>query len=126
MANTDEPNGFTPVRHLTGGTIRTQEMAIVKETAAAIFTGDMVMMSASLGYIKVGTATSGLDACGVFAGCRYRDATGKMIYNNQWPAAQATLGDEDAVAFVYNDPNIIFAVQTTAAAAFAENVNFLT
>jgi len=121
MANVNSPNGFTPVRHLTGGTIRTQEMPIVHTTAAAIFTGDLVMMSASLGYIKVGTTTSGLDACGVFAGCRFRNAAGEYVFSKYWPAGQTTLGNEDAIGYVYNDPNIVFACQTTTTGALAEN-----
>ena len=120
MANDNFPNGFTPVRHLTGGTIRMEEMPIVKETAAAIFTGDLMLQNAT-GYVNVAGAATGAAIIGVFAGCRYRNATGKMIYNNQWPAAQATLGDEDAVAFVYSDPNIVFAVQCSGTGAKADN-----
>jgi len=120
MANVDSPNGFTPLRHMTGGTIRMEEMPIAKETAAAIFSGDVVMMVAA-GHIKVGTATSGTAACGIFAGCKFTNAAGEVKYSKYWPAAQATLGDADAVGYVYADPNITFAVQTTGTGAFADN-----
>jgi len=120
MANVDAPNGFTPIRHLTGGIIRMEEMPIAKETAAAIFSGDIVMM-VDTGYIKVGTATAAGEACGVFAGCKYTAPDGSVVYSKYWPAAQATLGDADAVGYVYSDPNIVFAAQTTGTAAFADN-----
>jgi hypothetical protein len=120
MANVNGPNGFTPVRHLTGGIIRMEEMPIAKETAAAIFSGDMVELL-STGYIKVGTATSAGAACGVFAGCKYTTPSGEIVYNKYWPAAQATLGDADAVGYVYADPQIVFQAQTEATGAFADN-----
>ena len=120
MANTDAPNGFTPIRHLTGGTIRMEEMPIAKETAAAIFTGDMVE-ALSTGYIKVGTATSAGAAIGVFAGCKYTAPSGEVVYSKHWPAAQATLADADAVGYVYSDPDIVFAAQTAGTALFADN-----
>jgi len=120
MANVDAPNGFTPVRHLTGGTIRMEEMPIATDTTAAIFSGDMVEAVAG-GYIQVGTATSAGAACGVFAGCKYTDEDGSIHFSKYWPAAQPTLGDADAVGYVYSDPNIVFAVQTTGTALFADN-----
>ena len=120
MANTDSPNGFTPVRHLTGGIIRMEEMPIAKETAAAIFSGDMVE-ALSTGYISVGTATSAGAATGVFAGCSYTNAAGVPVFSTYWPAAQATLGDADAIGYVYSDPDIVFAAQTAGTGLFADN-----
>ena len=119
MANIDNPNGFTPVRHLSGGTIRMEEMPIAKETAAAIYSGDLVTLLAT-GFISVGTAST-VDLVGVFAGCSFRDAQGGYNYSKHWPAAQATLNDEDAVGYVYSDPNLIFSVQTSGTGAFADN-----
>jgi len=120
MANLDAPNGFTPIRHLTGGEIRMEEMIILKETAGAMFSGDVVMMTAD-GVIKVGTTTAGLAAVGIFAGCKFRNAAGQVVYSPYWPAAQPTLNDEDAVGYVYSDPNIVFAAQTTGAAVKVDN-----
>jgi hypothetical protein len=120
MANVDAPNGLTPIRHLTGGTIRMNEYAIDNATAAAIFSGDTVELLGT-GYIKVGTATSA-QILGVFAGCRYRNAAGEIVYSKYWPAAQATLGDEDAVGYVYDDPNIVFAAQTVSGTAATFNM----
>ena len=43
------------------------------------------------------------------------------MFSKYLPAAQATLGDADAVGYVYSDPNIVFAVQTAGAGLFADN-----
>ena len=119
MANVDAPNGFTPIRHLTGSTIRMEELAIAYETAAAIFSGDIVELLGT-GYIKVSTATTTAHV-GVFAGCSYTAADGTPVFSKYWPAAQATLNDGDAIGYVYTDPNIVFAAQTSGTAAFADN-----
>jgi hypothetical protein len=120
MANVDAPNGFTPVRHLTGGTIRMEEMPIADQETAAIFSGDMVELQAG-GTIKVGTATSAGAACGVFAGCSFTDTAGNKVFSKYWPAGQATLGAADAIGYVYSDPQIVFAAQTSGTAAQTEN-----
>jgi hypothetical protein len=122
MANVDAPNGFTPVRHLAGGIIRMEEMPIATDTSAAIFSGDVVTLGAG-GYITVGLVGS-TQLVGVFAGCKYTDEDGSIHYSKYWPAAQATLGDADAVGYVYTDPNIVFAAQTSGTAAFADNGSF--
>ena len=119
MANANETNGFTPIRHLTGGTIRMSEHPIVKEEASAIFSGDAVIMHTT-GKVVVSGATP-VNLLGVFAGCRYRNAAGETVYSKHWPAAQATLGDEDAVAYVYDDPYIVYAIQHDGTGAIKDN-----
>jgi hypothetical protein len=119
MANSNNPNGFTPVRHLAGGIVRMKEYKIATDTAAAIFSGDMVELLTT-GYVSVGTAASA-NFLGAFAGCQYTAESGEIVFSKYWPAAQATLGNADAVAFIYDDPNIVYAVQDSATAAFADN-----
>jgi len=119
MANVDQPNGFTPVRHMTGGTIRMSEYPIVKEEATAIHTGDAVIMHTT-GKVQVSGANP-VNLLGVFAGCQYTNTAGQVIFSKYWPAAQATLGDADAVAFVYDDPMIVYAVQHDGAGALKDN-----
>ena len=117
MANLDNPNGFTPVRHLTGGIIRTEEMPIASEEADAIFSGDVVMAVAG-GTIKVGTATAGLAATGIFAGCFFTAVDGKPTFSKHWPAGQVAT---DAIAYVYADPMIVFSAQTTGDGVLTDN-----
>ena len=120
MANVDAPNGFTPVRHLTGGTIRMEEMPIASAEAASIFSGDIVELQAG-GTIKVGTATSGTAACGVFAGVSYTASDGTPIFSKMWTGGTVTDGSADAIAYVYADPMIVFRAQTAGVAAQTEN-----
>ena len=117
MANVDNPNGFKPVRHLTGGTIRMEEMPIASTEAAAIFSGDVVMAIAG-GTIKVGTATAGAAATGIFAGCSYTDVDGTPKYSRHWPAGQVAT---DAIAYVYSDPMIVFSAQTAGNGVLTDN-----
>ena len=118
MANVDNPNGFTPVRHLSGGEIRAKEYAIATDQAAAIFSGDMVELLTT-GYVSVGTASSA-NFLGAFAGCKFTNEAGKIVYSKYWPAAQATLNNTDAVAYIYDDPMIVYAAQDSGSPAFAD------
>ena len=51
MANTDNPNGFTPVKHLSGGTLRAAEYKIASGETESMFTGDLVTLDAD-GFIS--------------------------------------------------------------------------
>ena len=110
MANTNDPNGFTPAYHMTGGTIRPAQMRIASATDASIFSGDVVNLSS--GYIIQGTATGA--PVGVFAGVYYEATDGTPTFSKHWTADVATLGSADAKAYVYNDPDIVYTAQFTA------------
>lgn len=120
MANPDRPNGFTPVRHLSGGVIRTNKYQIATDTASAIFTGDCVTLTAD-GVITVAAADS-TSILGVFAGCEFTNEAGEQVFSKHWPAAQATKGDANGIAYVYDDPNIIYKAQTVSGTAATENM----
>lgn len=115
MANLDAPNGFTPVRHQKGGTVRYDGgYTITSALASDIFLGDVVTL---LGNGKdIDVAAAGDPVLGVFAGCQYTDAAGDVKWAKQWVSGTATLGGVDAEAFVYTDPNIVFAAQATTIA----------
>jgi len=68
MANVNAANGFTPLRHLTGGVIRPNEYPIASAYAANIASGDLVTLHTD-GTIIRGTA--GGTALGVFYGVEY-------------------------------------------------------
>jgi len=87
MANRDNPNGFTPVRHLTGGEIRTEAIKLAAANAA----------------IGVGDLLSRTNA-GVFD----RWASGAV----SGVAAQSSSASSGAEISAYIDPNIVFAAQT--------------
>ena len=109
MANTNAPNGFTPAYHLTGGTIRPDELAIETAYGTAIYSGDVVTLAS--GYVTQGTATAA--PCGVFYGVYYTSSTGAPTFSRSWTADTATQGSVDAQAYVYTDPDILYEAQFT-------------
>ena len=120
MANRDAPMGLRPAYHSLGGVMRTQRYAIASAEAVGIWRGDLVEQEATSRRITASAGPTEFPVIGVFWGCRYRDTTGAYVYNKQWPAAQVTLGSEDAVAYVYDDPFIVFEIQVDGAFALAD------
>jgi len=119
MANKDAAFGARPVRHLTGGTVRANEWKIIGDgtSSTAIFTGDFVKLLGT-GYIDA--AAAGNRILGVFAGCKYTNSSGEQIFSKYYPASTTTQSSGDITAFVYDDPNIVFAVQSSGSTVFAD------
>lgn len=124
MANTDAPNGFTPLRHLTGGVVRPQEYLIANAYNANLASGDLVAL-ASDGTIN--RATAGGVALGVFYGAEYiENSTGDVKFVKVWNNGTAVKANTSVKAYVYDDPNITYKVQgngTFAAANVGETCN---
>ena len=115
MANLDAPNGFSPVRHLNGGTVRYDDSYTIPSGAAYdLFLGDVVRLTGTGRDIEDAAATE--TVLGVFAGCRYVAANGDVVWAKQWASGTVTAGTQDAVAFVYTDPNIVYRAQCTTIA----------
>ena len=110
MANTDAPDGFTPAKHMYGGTIRAARMRIASAYDTAIYSGDVVTLAS--GYVNQGTATR--TPAGVFYGVHYNASDGTPTFSKVWTADTATQGSDDAIAYVYRDPAIIYEAQFTA------------
>ncbi len=110
MANVNDPNGFTPAYHMSGGTIRPSEFAIASGTTGAIFSGDVVNLAS--GLVIQGTATG--TPLGVFYGVEYRATDGSVVFSKNWEGSTATLGSANAKAFVYADPDIVYEAQGSA------------
>ena len=117
MANVDAAFGARPVRHLTGGQIRANEYKIASETSSNIFTGDFVKLLAT-GYIDV--AAAGNRILGVFAGCQYTASDGEVKFARYFPTGTTTQGSGDVTAYIYDDPNIVYAIQSAGSADFAD------
>ena len=118
MPNLDAPNGFVPVRHMNGGTVRyTGGYTISSGEASSIFAGDAVILNATPGTngnaLDVAPNTGG-DIVGIFAGCQYVAANGDVVWSNQWVGGTTTSGGQPAEAFVYTDTDIVFSVQVAA------------
>lgn len=115
MANLDSPNGFTPIRHLNGGTVRYDDSYTIPSGAAYdLFLGDLVRLTGTGRDIEDAAATE--TVLGVFAGCRYVAANGDVVWAKQWVSGTVTSGTQDAVAFVYTDPGIVYRAQVTTIA----------
>ena len=109
MANVNDPNGFTPAYHMSGGTIRPSEFAIASGASGDIFSGDVVKLTS--GYVLQGGATDA--PLGVFYGVQYTATDGTPVWSRKWPDGTATLGSADAKAYVYADPDIVYEAQYT-------------
>lgn len=118
MANTNNPSGFKPYRHLGGGTIRSATFNILTSSTTGfndnIFTGDLVKL-ASDGTIEVCANADGV-CLGVFNGCDYTTATGEKVFSRRWPASTACLTGSVITAYVYTDPMITYEVMTNTCA----------
>ena len=117
MANLDAPSGARPFRHLSGGMIRASEYKIASGTSSDIFTGDFVKLL-STGYIDV--ASAGNRILGVFAGVKYTASDGEVIYKKYFPTGTTTLASADVTAYVYDDPNITYRIQSAGSADFTD------
>jgi len=124
MANQDAAFGFRPVRHLTGGQIRTEEANIAANYDTAIYTGQVVE-AVTAGGVEAATVGD-VQQAGVFAGVFYTDpTTSKPTWKAYYPASTAAA---DIKASIYMDPNIVYEAQHdgtgTAAMNFASG-NFI-
>ena len=115
MANTFAPFGFHPVSTSNGPiNWRISTRRIASGNATAIFKGDAVVpvTGTANGYIAQATAGSTALA-GIFWGCQYLSTTQKRtVWSQYWPGSDAT---GDVIAYVIDDPNARFVVQTRGA-----------
>lgn len=113
MASTSAPFGFRPSFH-NSGNIRPKAYTIASGYAANIFSGDPVKI-ATTGVIQLATSdgtrsgtVDGVAMLGIFAGCEYKDSTGKPTVSNFWPTGITATA---ITAYVYDDPETIFEVE---------------
>lgn len=117
MPNTLAPFGFQQFRG-TGSspTYEQVEMRIASSNSTAIFFGDAVVpvTGSTTGYIAQATAST-VPLAGIFVGCKYVSVAQKRTtWSNYWPGSDA---NGDVTAYVVNDPNAQFLVQTNTGAA---------
>lgn len=118
MANQDAAFGLKPNSKL-GSNVNsegTTEYSIASGASGNIFSGDPVKM-ANTGTILV--AAAGDQLLGVFRGCRFTNSSGEVIYSPYWPDGTVS---SDAVAFVVDDPNALFEVQSAATGSVVQTV----
>ena len=114
MASTAAPYGARPIGTLSASgsfTAKVRQLPIITTYDTAIFNGDFVKLVAN-GTIEKDAGTATLASVGIFMGCAYTDpTTGQKTFSTQWPASNAAT---DAMAYVLDDPNIVFQMQGDA------------
>ena len=110
MANQDAEFGMKPVRMMggspyTGGQSRYR---IAANYGTSIFQGDMVAQVTG-GGVEVHADGGTVPIVGVFNGCSYTDpTTSEQVFSNYYPASTNA---SDIIAFVIDDPNVVFEIQ---------------
>jgi hypothetical protein len=119
MSTTSQAYGMIPAYH-PSGQARANRYNILNNAgtgyATSIYTGDLVEIdTGNNGTIEI---SDGSSAClGVFAGCEYIDPTGKPVTSPYWPASTLVLSGSQIVAYVYDDPAIVYRCGVTANAS---------
>jgi hypothetical protein len=124
MANTLAPFGFRQYFGGAGGapTFAQTARRIASSNTTPVFFGDPVMpvVGTANGYITQAAAGS-TTLAGVFVGCRYLSVAQKRtVWSNYWPGSDAN-GDVDA--YVIDDPNARFLVQSSWASPLATSLS---
>jgi hypothetical protein len=119
MANKDAAFGLRPSRMMGGAPYSggQSRYRIASSLAGKIFQGDLVKQVTG-GGIERAAASSTVPVVGVFNGCQYTDpTTGEQVFKNYYPGGVAA---SDIIAFVIDDPNVVFEVQADAAFPVAD------
>jgi len=128
MATSATPYGARPIGTLSASgswTGKVRHIPIASGYTTAIFNGDFVKLVAG-GGVEKDTGTATLTTCGIFVGCAYTPSTtNQKTFNTQWPASTVA---SDAVAYVVDDPFVVFQMQgdnTIAASTRGSNFDVI-
>ena len=119
MATSATPSGAEPVDTLSASgsfTGKVRHIKIASGYSTDIFYGDFVKLVSS-GTVERAAMTTSVVAgtVGIFVGCNYTDPTTKQpTYNQYYPASTAA---SDIVAYVVDDPDLLFQMQADEAIA---------
>jgi len=113
MATSATPTGAEPVGTLSASGSFTGKVRHIKIASAydtAIFYGDFVKLVAAGTAEKAAVTTAAVaGTVGVFVGCSYTDPNTKQpTFSQYWPADTVA---SDAVAYVADDPKLVFQMQ---------------
>ena len=119
MANKDASFGLRPVRMMGGSPFSggQSRYRIAANYGTAIHQGDMVMQVTG-GTVEIHADGGTVPIVGVFNGCQFTDpTTGEQVFKNHYPASTNA---SDIIAFIIDDPNVVFEVQANAAFPIAD------
>ena len=119
MATSATPNGAEPINTLSASgsySGKVRHIKIASGYATAIFYGDFVKLVAAGTLEKAAVTTSVVaGTVGIFVGCSYTDpSTSQLTFNQQFPASTAA---SDIMAYVVDDPKLVFKMQADEAIA---------
>ena len=119
MANKDAAFGLKPSRMMGGAPYSggQSRYRIASGLSGAIFQGDLIqqLTGGTISRLGAGDTTP---IVGVFNGCQYTDPTsGEQVFSNSYPGG---ITAADIIAFVIDDPNVVFTVQANAAFPVAD------
>ena len=120
MSSSAAPFGLRPIGRLDSGSLEvSRQYPVASGYGTTICFGDIVQL------VDGGTATTiekqsatgddstAIDMVGIFMGVKYTDPnSNQMTFSQKWPASTVA---SDAMAYVCDDPNVLFAIQADAA-----------
>lgn len=115
------PYGLIPI-NLIGGQVfagATRQIPIATNSSTAIFFGDVVKLD-SAGTLQKDVGTSAATPVGVFLGCTYTDPTFGETFRQYYAA---TTNITDIVAYVQDDPDVLFKVAVVSTGSTISYVN---
>lgn len=113
MPATSAPFGFRPAYNPIG-LERAKKYAVAAAYGTQMQKGQPCILNTN-GTVTVGAAAA--DLLGILAGFEWTDATGKPTFSTYWPAGQTVLAGTVPIAWVYDDPNEVFEVQSDGSIA---------
>ena len=119
MATSATPSGAEPINTLSASgsyTGKVRHIKIASGYGTAIFYGDFVKLVSS-GTVEKAAVTTAVVAgtVSIFVGCSYTDpSTNQLTFNQQFPASTAA---SDIMAYVVDDPKLVFKMQGDEAIA---------
>ena len=119
MANQDAAFGMKPVRMIGGAPYNggQSRYRIAANYGTSIFQGDMVA-AVTGGGVEVHADGGTVPIVGVFNGCMFTDPTsGEQVFSNYYPASTNAA---DIIAFVIDDPMVVFEIQAAIAFPIAD------
>lgn len=114
MPSTSAPFGLRPSYHGRGGVIRPVARTILTGYATGILQFQPVKIAADG---SVNAAAVGDRFVGTFQGVEYTDSDGRRRVSNKWIAGTAAT---DIVAYITEDPGIVYEIQSNATVALAD------
>jgi hypothetical protein len=122
MSSVAAPFGLRPIGRLDSGSLEVfRQYPIASAYGTNIAMGDIVHLvdggTATTIEKQSGTGddTTEIDMVGIFMGCSYTDPnSGQKVFSQLWPASTVA---SDAMAFIVDDPNVLFTIQADGAPA---------